>query len=83
MMIHVLTDCNSDSLKDVNEVCDISKKDLRQHIRDLSESSVLSVSITGQQLTATNEGRLLSLSIVNSNMSWYNILGDDLNDMFL
>jgi len=83
MIIHVLTDCNNPKQIDVNETLEVSSKDIKKYVRDISEMSSLSVSLSGQQLTAVNSGKLLSLSIVNSNMSWFNILGDEFDDVFL
>ncbi len=83
MMIHVLTDCNNPNQTDVNETLEVPKREIKSYVRDISKMSSLSVSLSGQQLTAVNSGKLLSLSIVNSNMSWFNILGDDFDDLFL
>ena len=83
MMIHVLTDCYIPNQKDVNETLSISNREIKEYVRDIARISSLSIDLTGQQLTAVNKGRLLSLSIVNSNMSWFNVLGDDIDDLFL
>lgn len=83
MMIHILTDCNNPNQVDVNETLEVSKREIKSYVKDISKISKLSISLSGQQITAVKCGCILSLSIVNSSMSWFNILGDDLNELLL
>jgi|13_taG_2_1085334.scaffolds.fasta_scaffold317242_1 D-alanyl-D-alanine dipeptidase len=83
MIIHVLTDCYNPHQKDVNEFLEVPKREIKSYVKDISKMSSLNISLSGQKLTAVNRGKLLSLSIINSNISWSNILGGDFDELFL
>ena len=82
-MIHVLTDCNNPYQKDVNETLEVPVNEIKSYIKDISKMSTLLITPSGKKLTAVNSGKLLSLSIINSNKSWTNILDGEFDELFL
>jgi len=72
--VKILTDCNDNSIEDVNEVTSIKVIDLREMYYDLKETS--SVVVQPKRLTAVSKDRLLSVLILNESLYWSDIIAD-------
>lgn len=68
--VKVITDCENE--RDVFEEILISIKELKQTYLDLKETSI--VVFCNKHLSAVNRNRLLSISILNEEIGWKDIV---------
>ena len=72
LKVHVVSDCCKDSDLDFNDIIILDALDLLSHYESLKECS--SVLFNKKRLTATSEGKLLSLRILNENITWEELI---------
>jgi hypothetical protein len=70
--IHVLTDCTSNLEKEINEVTAIKLNSLKTYIHNMKTSFDFVLS-GDRNIIFTNKGNLVSLTIINNDITWRDI----------
>lgn len=70
--IHILTDCTDSLEKEINEVTAISLNKLKSYIQSMKNNFDFVIS-SNRNIIFTNKGSLVSLTIINNELSWRDI----------
>lgn len=73
VQLQVLTDSGALE-KDINEKVEVGFRELKSYIKEYYENNVIVLCNKNKTLTVTNNSNLLTLQILNSRLTWKDII---------